>query len=61
MEVNLAVFYMRGVYYDLVKRLLGIQHVSPLVFSTWILRQSSFFSSLRTLITHTQDLHHILS
>jgi hypothetical protein len=32
MEVNLAAFYVRGTYYDLVKRLLGIQHVSPLVF-----------------------------
>lgn len=27
-EVNLAVFYLRGTYYDLVKRLMGIQHVS---------------------------------
>lgn len=26
-EINLAVFYLRGTYYDLVKRLLGIQHV----------------------------------
>ncbi|CAA7260009.1 unnamed protein product [Cyclocybe aegerita] len=27
-EVNLAVFYLRGTYYDLVKRLMGIQHLS---------------------------------
>ena len=29
-EVNLAVFYLRGSYYDLVKRLFGVQHVSLL-------------------------------
>jgi len=27
-EVNLAIFYLRGTYYDLVKRLLRVQHVS---------------------------------
>lgn len=26
-EINLAIFYMRGTYYDLVKRFLGIRHV----------------------------------
>jgi peroxin-10 len=26
-EVNLAIFYLRGTYYDVVKRMLGIQHV----------------------------------
>ena len=26
-EVNLALFYLRGVYYDLVKRILGIRYV----------------------------------
>ena len=26
-EVNLAIFYLRGTYYDLTKRMLGIQHV----------------------------------
>ncbi|KAF7986236.1 hypothetical protein HWV62_38695 [Athelia sp. TMB] len=29
-EVNLAIFYLRGTYYDLVKRALGIQHISSL-------------------------------
>ncbi|KAF9478719.1 peroxisome assembly protein per8 [Pholiota conissans] len=29
-EVNLAIFYMKGTYYDLVKRLIGIQHISSL-------------------------------
>jgi len=29
-EVNLAIFYLRGTYYDLVKRALRIQHVSSL-------------------------------
>jgi len=28
MEINLAIFYMRGTYYDLIKRFMGIQHVS---------------------------------
>ncbi|KXN87554.1 Peroxisome biogenesis factor 10, partial [Leucoagaricus sp. SymC.cos] len=27
-EVNLAIFYLRGTYYDLTKRLLGVQHLS---------------------------------
>jgi peroxin-10 len=26
-EINLAVFYLRGTYYDLVKRIFGIRHV----------------------------------
>lgn len=26
-EVNLAIFYLRGTYYDVAKRLLGIRHV----------------------------------
>jgi peroxin-10 len=29
-EINLAVFYMRGVYYDVLKRLLGVRHISSL-------------------------------
>ncbi|KAF9229692.1 hypothetical protein BS17DRAFT_744079 [Gyrodon lividus] len=28
-EVNLAAFYLRGTYYDLTKRILGIRHISP--------------------------------
>jgi peroxin-10 len=27
-EVNLAIFYMRGTYYGLVKRLMGVKYVS---------------------------------
>ncbi|KAF8139912.1 Pex12 amino terminal region-domain-containing protein [Boletus edulis] len=27
-EVNLAIFYLRGTYYDLTKRILGIRHIS---------------------------------
>ena len=34
-ELNLAIFYIGGIYYDLVKRALGIQYV----------RFSSLFSS----------------
>jgi peroxin-10 len=26
-EINLAIFYLRGTYYDVAKRLLGIRHV----------------------------------
>lgn len=29
-EANLAIFYLRGTYYDLTKRILGIQHVITL-------------------------------
>ncbi|KDR85245.1 hypothetical protein GALMADRAFT_233991 [Galerina marginata CBS 339.88] len=29
-EVNLAVFYLRGTYYDLMKRLMGTQHLSSI-------------------------------
>ncbi|KAJ6626933.1 Pex12 amino terminal region-domain-containing protein [Mycena sp. CBHHK59/15] len=29
-EINLAIFYVNGTYYDLVKRLLGIQNVSSI-------------------------------
>ncbi|KZT36023.1 hypothetical protein SISSUDRAFT_959188, partial [Sistotremastrum suecicum HHB10207 ss-3] len=28
-EVNLAIFYIRGTYYDPTKRILGIQHITP--------------------------------
>ncbi|KJA29364.1 hypothetical protein HYPSUDRAFT_61382 [Hypholoma sublateritium FD-334 SS-4] len=29
-EVNLAIFYLKGTYYDLVKRVMGIQHISSI-------------------------------
>ncbi|KAJ3761539.1 Pex12 amino terminal region-domain-containing protein [Lentinula raphanica] len=29
-EINLAVFYIRGVYYDVFKRLLGVRHISSI-------------------------------
>ncbi|KAF8973822.1 Pex12 amino terminal region-domain-containing protein, partial [Flammula alnicola] len=29
-EVNLAIFYLTGTYYDLVKRIMGIQHISSI-------------------------------
>ena len=29
-EINLAVFYLRGTYYDLMKRIFGIRHVSAI-------------------------------
>jgi hypothetical protein len=30
-EINLAIFYLRGTYYDVVKRVLGIRHVCIVV------------------------------
>lgn len=27
-EINLAIFYFRGIYYDLAKRMLGLHYVS---------------------------------
>ena len=37
-EVNLAIFYLRGTYYDLTKRILGIRHVIlPSFLSRWML------------------------
>ena len=35
-EINLALFYLRGVYYDLVKRALGIRYVRGLRLSTFM-------------------------
>uniref|UniRef100_A0A8H8CRF1 RING-type E3 ubiquitin transferase n=1 Tax=Psilocybe cubensis TaxID=181762 RepID=A0A8H8CRF1_PSICU len=29
-EVNLAVFYLKGTYYDVIKRLTGVQHISSI-------------------------------
>ncbi|KIM84644.1 hypothetical protein PILCRDRAFT_67658 [Piloderma croceum F 1598] len=29
-EINLAIFYLRGTYYDVAKRLLGVRHLSSL-------------------------------
>jgi peroxin-10 len=57
-EVNLAVFYLRGSYYDLIKRLIGVQHVSlpsppPLHLNLTVPR---YLLSQKTLI---HDLHHI--
>lgn len=37
-EINLALFYLRGVYYDLAKRVLGIRYVREprlFVFMRW--------------------------
>jgi len=32
-EINLAFFYLRGTYYDIVKRLLGIRYVRSLWYN----------------------------
>jgi len=57
-EVNLAVFYLRGSYHDLVKRLIGVQHVSLLSPSSLHLNLtvSRYLLSQKTL---THDLHRI--
>lgn len=57
-EINLAVFYLRGSYYDLVKRLIGVQHVSilSLLFLYLNLTVPRYPLSQKTL---THDLHHI--
>lgn len=34
-EVNLALFYIKGTYYDLIKRLMGIKHVRIISFGFW--------------------------
>ena len=61
MEVNLAIFYVSGTYYDLPKRFLGIQHVSLLVFHSIGITIFIFSSFHCIRITHMQDLRHILS
>lgn len=35
-EINLAVFYLRGTYYDIVKRLFGIRHVCAPQLNYWM-------------------------
>ena len=51
MEINLAIFYTRGTYYDLMKRFMGIQHVS---------RPNSHFISLLIIPVQPFRYHHIL-
>jgi len=39
-EVNLAIFYLRGLYYDLAKRTLGVDYVG--LSSTHVLRIAEY-------------------
>jgi len=54
-EINLAVFYLKGTYHDLTKRIFGIRHVGaigiPLASLT---SHPSYHQYLNTL---TQDHH----
>lgn len=65
-EVNLALFYLRGAYYDLVKRIFGIQYVRGLrrsPFMPWRLlnRGPHFDFSVHPLQKiQTVDHHHTL-
>lgn len=34
-EINLAAFYLKGTYYDLVKRVLGIHYVRHNLYRLW--------------------------
>ena len=49
-EIHLAAFYLRGNYYDLVKRILGIQHVC--VLNLYIL--SSFYFDISQDILYSR-------
>ena len=52
-EINLAIFYLRGTYYNIAKRLLGIQHVrSPYIQhdrNTQVVYRSQQFQRTPTL------------
>ena len=55
-ELNLAMFYVAGVYYDVVKRALGIQYVRrPRCL---LALTDTCFSYLRHRRTHIYVLHH---
>ena len=66
-ETNLALFYLRGVYYDLVKRVLGIRYVrglraSPFICRGWLKRVPRFdFSIHRCRKIQTVDRRRTLS
>ena len=66
-EINLALFYLRGVYYDLVKRVLGIRYVRGLRLSAfrrqgWLKLEPRFdFSIHRWRKIQTVDRRRTLS
>ena len=66
-EINLALFYLRGVYYDLVKRVLGIRYVraprlSAFMRRGWLKLEPRFdFSIHRRRKIQTVDHHRTLS
>jgi peroxin-10 len=51
-EVNLALFYLRGAYYDLVKRVLGIQYVRAPRHSAFIRMGTLNFAPHFCISTH---------
>lgn len=44
-EINLAIFYLRGTYYDLAKRLLGIRNVCSIHFLTRVKRSQKIITA----------------
>ena len=66
-EINLALFYLRGVYYDLVKRILGIRYVRGFRLSAFMrqkllkLEPRFDFSIHRWRKIQTVDRHRTLS
>lgn len=57
-EVNLTGFYLRGTYYDLVKRIMGVQYVSFQFFH--VFSDLTYPTSCpRFLRTRIQDHHRI--
>ena len=55
-EIHLAVFYLRGNYYDLVKHILGIRHVCSAFFYTLVFIFIFFSRYLLFQRIHMHDL-----
>lgn len=58
-EINLAIFYLRGTYYNIAKRLLGIRHVRPLFLYLYAY-SDTVSRSQPSLTTQMRDHHHML-
>lgn len=59
-EINLAIFYLRGTYYDLVKRSLGIRHVRSILQKNQDdSHPSNCVSYLQSQKIHIRDRHHM--
>ena len=56
-EINLAIFYLRGNYYDLVKRIMGIHHVCVLFLRSIPSYISFFFLLIFSRYPLFQKIH----